>query len=184
MSYGFFIAADMPLEEVENPYHKSLSINEALAMGAVIDPEFLECVDDKDDPEGISWACTGLPFENGKIFNPEAADNFSLRDMSAVRCYSDLSYGVYVDWDSSLESISEGLIEYIRKLLLETSCVEIWHVWWGDCSDKVESKTLSIQELKPCHIVELKESPIFDPKFKTTYDGDYFLTFYCLKIIA
>lgn len=151
MSYGFFIAADMPLEEVENPYHKWLSLNQAHEIGAVIDPD--------------------------------AADNFSLRDMSDVRCYSELSYGVYVDWDGSLESISQGLIEYIRKLLLETSCVEIWHVWWGDCADKVQSKTLSIQELMPCHIVELKESPIFDPKFKKTYDGDDFLTFYCLKII-
>lgn len=125
MSSIFYMASDYPLEERPNPNYKTLSVNEALAIGLEV-PEFLlKSGFDRDRPDVILWS-EELDTQD------KLDDDFSIYtlDASMDDLYTEKKYRAALEWDYT-EGRAEKVIQYIREHLEHTDELELWHVWVG-----------------------------------------------------
>ena len=124
MSAIIYIASDYPLKEVPNPHLKTLSVNEALAIGIEDIPEqLLEPGFDRDKPDVLLWSDT-IDTQS------QLDDDFSIwpLDSSTEDIYTEKPYRVYLEWDYT-KGRAEKVIQYIRKHLQHTSEVEICYTY-------------------------------------------------------
>lgn len=153
MSAIFYIASDCPLKEVSNPHIKTLSVNEALAIGLEDIPEqFLEPGFDRDKPDVLLWS-------DITDTQSQLDDDFAiwLLGSSTEDIYTEKPYRVYLEWDYT-KGRAEKVIQYIREHLEHTSEVEIWHVWLGNgVYPKIRKCTIPIGEFTADDLKELSD---------------------------
>lgn len=163
MSVGIFIAANVYLEEIKNPHHIKLSINEAINIGLDVGEEILSTDIDKDLPDTILWIDTELIMDNGRLIDGDFEDDFALLIESNTLYYCDKIFGVYIQWNHFTKERANKIIEYIKNILLKTDCVEIWNVWLSDCDPPhIETTIINIKQLQPIHIKQITESHPWD----------------------
>lgn len=168
MSSLFYIASDYPLKEVSNPHLKTMSVNEALAIGMEGIPEqLLEPRFDRDKPDVLLWS---------DIIDTQSQldDDFSIwpLDNSTEDIYTEKLYRVYLAWDYT-KGRAEKVIQYIREHLEHTSEIEIWHVWVGDgVLPKIRNCTIALDEFTSDDLKELSDLEVWQKP----------ITHYCFTI--
>jgi len=170
MSALFYIASDYPLGEVSNPHYKTLSVNEALAIGMESIPEqLLEPGFDRDKPDVLLWSDT-LDTEN------ELDDDFSIwpLDSSMEDIYTEKKYRACLEWEYT-SGRAEKIIQYIREHLTNTAELEIWYIWMGNgVYPKIRKCEIPIDELTPDDLKELSDLEVYREP----------ITHYCFVITA
>ncbi|MFY9946894.1 MAG: hypothetical protein WAL07_12620 [Exiguobacterium chiriqhucha] len=136
MSEFQFITSDRLLKEVENPYIKFLSINEAIKKGVIL-PDMLTDDEDLDRDEKILM----------NVESEEQLDEIEIKrdlyyDVENVEAYSEKPHVVELRWRYS-DARAEQLVEYITDHLKTAGEVEIWKVWIDEqTAPNVQSITL------------------------------------------
>lgn len=170
MSAIIYIASDYPLKEVPNPHLKTLSVNEALAIGMEdISGQFLEPGFDRNKPDVLLWS---------DIIDTQRQldDDFAIwpLDSSTEDIYTEKPYQVYLEWDYTKDR-AEKVIQYIREHLQHTPEVEIWHVWVGDgVRPKIRNCTIALDEFTADDLKELSDLEVCQEP----------IPHYCFKIKA
>ncbi|WP_214712880.1 MULTISPECIES: hypothetical protein [unclassified Exiguobacterium] len=139
MSEFQFITSDRLLKEVENPYIKFLSINEAIKKGVIL-PDMLTDDEDLDRDEKILM----------NVESEEQLDEIEIKrdlyyDVENVEAYSEKPHVVELRWRYS-DARAEQLVKYIVDHLETADEVEIWKVW-VDEQTKPSVKTIARDEL-------------------------------------
>lgn len=180
MSFCLFLASDAPLEALENPHHKSFSINEAKALGILSEHNpLLPDTIDPDKPDVIFYQDYEVTYENG-CCDGDADDNFGLYPIDPVEKvhqYTKKPYAVSIDWHYGTLGRAERILAYIKKAMEHTNSMELWSVWLSDGEDlDIKRKTIPLSTLKAEDIFSLNFSPfIYDPETG-------FLPAYCILI--
>ena len=183
MSICTFIAADIALDEIINPHYKTLSVNDALAIGVEINEELLSSEIDRNTPNVILWSDTELVLENGKVFDGDLDDDFALLTMADTLHYCDKAFGGYIEWHYYTEGRAKKIIKYIDGVLNKTDCVEIWNVWLSDYDPpKIRTISISIKDLQPIHIKQIAESNPWNNKSIINVFGPDTPIHCCLRI--
>jgi len=151
-----YIASNYPLQEVENPHCKSLSVNEALAMGIEVDDFLLRPGYNRDEPDVILWSDTEIVIDaDGGGLD----DDFSIFKLSdeTEDVYTEKKYRAYVEWAICTKGRCQKLIDYIREQLTHTDEIELWNIWMGN-GDRphIKKRTISIDELTPDEVIDLE----------------------------
>ena len=108
-----------------------------------------------------------------------ADDNFFLHPFREMGAYTDKAYAVSLEWYYT-EGRAGRIIDYIRRAMEQTDCIQLWRVWlqdWYDFEERpyIIKSALSPEELSPADLRELEEAVIWkgqDPRPR----------FYCLEI--
>lgn len=156
MSSVFYMASDRPLKERPNPNCKTLSVNEALAMGMDVPGFLLEPGFDRDKPDVLLWS-DDLDTQ-GKL-----DDDFAIYalDPSMDDIYTEKKYRAALQWDYT-EGRAKKVIQYIREHLEHTDELELWHVWVGlDAFPKIRKCPISLDELISDDLKELSELEVW-----------------------
>lgn len=186
MSHCIFIATDIALEELHNPHYNYYSINEALKLGIDLSGYHFNADVDLDSPKTILFCDfeINIDTDTGSIFDGDADDNFALLQFRETRDYCHKPYGVYLEWNYFTEGRGRRIIEYIKKLTIQTNCVEIWSVWLGAENPKIITNVIKNDDLKTCHIKEFIDLDNFDSNILLKEDEYCKEIYYCLKILV
>lgn len=108
-----------------------------------------------------------VDIDKGTIFDGGADDNFSLRCFASVADYTEKVYGVCLEWVYYTDGRANKLIDYIKGVLKETDCVEMWCVWLTDYYEYedrpfIHNKSISIADLTETHIKEMDNAEIWN----------------------
>lgn len=123
-----------------------------------------------------------INLDNGTIFDGGADDNYNLLAFDEVDLYCKKKYGVYLELPQFTEGRARGIMDYIRAVLLQADCVEIWNVWlmgnWEyDDRPYIRKSTIHMEELTVDDMKEIINAENWDNKDKNRP------SFYCLEII-
>ena len=93
-------------------------------------------------------------------------DNYFLLPFNDVSDYTDMKYGVYLEWDYT-DGRAEQILKYIQESLKETEAVEFWHIWLMDYyeyedSPVIHKRTISIGEMTIQDIKTLNDADIWN----------------------
>lgn len=107
-----------------------------------------------------------IDIDNGTIDDGGADDNYFLFPFNDVSDYTDMKYGVYLEWDYT-DGRAEQILKYIRAALKETEQLEFWHVWLGDYyeyedSPVIHKRMISIKEMTIQDIKEIDGADIWN----------------------
>ena len=178
MSVFLYIASAAPLGEYQNPHHKLISVNEALALGMegipdhMLAPRF-----DRDAPGVMLWSDAPIKIEiiDGRAIVDDGGfdDDFVIFPVEKMA-----DFLTEKEFCSCLElSYTEGranrLIEYLREQLEYTDEVELWHLWLSDdFTERTRTTKIPADELTARDIKELLDIDVWqEPR-----------THYCLTI--
>lgn len=132
MSRLTYIASDFPLEEMENPHIKLLSVNQALEMGIKVHEFLLEPSYDRDKPNVILWV------DDDKNFGEISIRPFCKGDI-LDDIYTEKKFYAHLEWEYT-DYRAEKLIKYIKSHLIDANELELWNIWLGECFDESEPK--------------------------------------------
>lgn len=143
MSLFTYISGDLPFEELSNSHIKTLSVNQAIALGLEVDDFLLEPSFDCDEPDVILW-----------VEKEENLCDLSIRPFERNDIYDDLHsekrYFAELEWEYTQSRVEE-LIAYIVKYLLKADEVELSRVWLGgwdyELPYKIKSRRISVSDL-------------------------------------
>lgn len=187
MSYLVALASDWPLETLENPHMKMLSVNEALEQGIEVPKSMLMDYEiDRDEPGMIMWSDIEpvIDFEKGIFDMPDPEDNF---DIWPIDTGDDLQskrpYLAAVEWSHCTPERAEMLLDYIRRHLETAEEIELWHTWMGGGGESeypplVKTTEISLDKLSAEDISALCETDVFEKYFDNVDIGKQ----YCLLI--
>lgn len=152
MSWFTFISSDYPLEEVENPYIKLLSVNEAMEKGIDL-PGFAPFLSDidRDKPGVVLW-----------VEKEESLGEITIRPIDNASYVGslpgNLKYCSALEWSYSDERAKQ-LIRYVRKHLELSNEIEIWHIWLNNNGMEmtVNKRDIHKNNLLPTDFKELLE---------------------------
>ena len=107
-----------------------------------------------------------INLDNGTIDDGGADDNYFLLPFLEVSDYTDMKYGVYLEWNYT-DGRAEQILEYMRNALEETEQLEFWHVWLGNYyeyedSPVIQKRTISIAEMTIQDIKEINDADIWN----------------------
>ena len=124
-----------------------------------------------------------INIDNGTIDDGRADDNYFLFQFNDVSDYTDMKYGVYLEWDYT-DGRAEQILNYMRAALEEAEQIEFWHVWLGDYYEYEDSPvihkwTISIREMTIHDIKEISNADIWNHPDKYIPSRP---SFYCLRI--
>lgn len=156
MSSIFYMASDHPLKERPNPNCKTLSVNEALAMGLDVPGFLLEAGIDRDKPDVLLWS-------DELDTQDKLDDDFSIYtlDASMDDLYTEKKYRAALQWDYT-EGRAEKVIQYIREHLEHADEVELWHVWAGlDAYPKIRRCPIALDEFAVDDLKELSDLEVW-----------------------
>lgn len=140
MSQFTFLASNAPLENVENPHLKRLSVNEAVTQG-IERPKMLPDNIDRDKPNVLLWVDDEESIGDLAIFEAK---------WCKYKSYSpNMEYNSIIQWVYTDERAKQ-LISYIRKHLETTDSVEIWHICLDSDNEiigKPENIIIDVNEL-------------------------------------
>lgn len=119
------------------------------------------------------------------VHDDDTDDNFTLRKFGDVSYYTDMAYGVCLEWAYYTEGRAKRIIKYISDVLRHTDTVEVWHVWLdGFCGfyddderPVIKKKTLHIDEVTLEVIKELDDAEIWQNNYLKRP------VFHCLRIV-
>ena len=166
MSHLTYLASDYPLEAVENPHDKLLSVNEALALGVKGIPEDLLAPGfDRDKPEVV--LCTDRRVDVdllGRVTDGGHDDDFCLLPFQEGEdVYTQKKHRVALGWHRYTRGRAEKIIEYIKENLRHTDQVEIWRIWMGaDETPTICSLTIPVSKLTHQDIYEIDSRDVVD----------------------
>lgn len=170
MSALFYIASDHPLKEVPNPHFKTLSVNEALAIGLKDIPELcFEPGFNRDKPDVLLWSDI-LDTQD------QLDDDFGIWPLSSSTedIYTNKKYRVCLEWEYT-KGRAEKVIQYIREHLEHAAEVEIWYVWLGNgVYPKMRNCTIALDEFTSDDLKELSDLEVSREP----------ITHYCFTITA
>ena len=159
MSQCTFIAADVPLVEVNNPYYSTFSIKEAISAGIALDEDILDCGIDLDEPD-VVLACALASGE-------DPADNFSLLEFPFARRYCGMDCAVSIEMGFTKTNGSgdmtpekaERIADYVREVLTRTDAVELWTVWLsGYDPPRIKERRVSLRDFTGADVEEIYSS--------------------------
>jgi len=178
MSVFLYIASDAPLSEYQNPHHKLVSVNEALALGMEGIPDhMLTHGFDRDAPGVLHWSEAPITISvvDGKAIIDDGGfdDDFMIFPVEKMA-----DFLTEKKFFSCLElSYTAGranrLIEYLREQLEYTDEVELWHLWLSDDltvrtrTTEIPTGELTFRDIKELLDIEVWQEP---------------LTHYCLTV--
>lgn len=121
--------------------------------------------------------------DDGTIYDGGTDDNFTLREFREVSDYTDKQYAVCLQWRYT-EGRAKRIIGYIRDVLRNTDCVELWHAWllgWYEYEDRpvIHRQTIPVGELTVELIRDLVDSDIWNTPDKRNPERP---SYYCLTI--
>lgn len=107
-----------------------------------------------------------INLDNGTIDDGGADDNYFLLPFHDVSDYTDMKYGVYLEWDYT-DGRAEQILKYMRTALEETEQLEFWHVWLGDYyeyedSPVIHKRTISIKKMTIQDIKDINGADIWN----------------------
>jgi hypothetical protein len=155
MSQFTFFASNAPLENIENPHAKSVSVNEAIALGMDI-PKFMLSDFDRDKPDVLLW--TDDDFDLGDITIFEA--NWCKYPSYSAR----MKYNSIVEWVYT-EERAKQLIAYIKHHLESTDSIEIWHIWLDSGNEimgQPENVVILMNDLTPLKLAEFLKDDCYE----------------------
>jgi len=163
MSYITFIASDLPMGDVENPYVKQLSINEALAINADVPGFLLDSAEiDRDDTSVILWVDSEDGLGDIRIKSGTLADFLSDNGFLPV---TNLQYFSSLEWQYT-EKRAKRLISLIREHLKKADAAEIWHIWLGtevgERKQEVRGRYVHADELIPDDFEKMVIGGLYD----------------------
>ena len=180
MSFLVALASDKPLEVLENPHMKMLSVNEALEMGIEVPKSMLADFEiERDEPGMIMWSDIEptIDIEKGIFDMPDPADNF---DIWPIDHGDDLQtkreYIAAVEWSRCTPERAEMLLDYIRRHMESAEELELWHSWMGGGGEEeypplVKSSEKCLAEPSVEDICEFCETNVFERYFENVDIG-------------
>lgn len=164
MSLMLYLASDAPLDTVQNPHCKRLSVNEALEMGITEIPEHLLAPGfDRDMPDVILWSDINIVIdtENGTLDDGGFYDDFEIYDMGDRYgpTESEKEYKVVIEC-SLTEGRAKNILEYIRAQLQHSNEIELWSIWLGDYDQKISWYEAKIEEFTAEDLMEIADLPL------------------------
>lgn len=164
MSLMLYLASDAPLDTVQNPHCKRLSVNEALEMGITDIPEHLLAPGfDRDMPDVILWSDINIVIdtENGTLDDGGFDDDFEIYDMGDRYgpTESEKEYKVVIEC-SLTEGRAKNILEYIRAQLQHSNEIELWSIWLGDYDQKISWYEAKIEEFTAEDLMEIADLPL------------------------
>ena len=164
MSLMLYLASNAPLDTVQNPHCRRLSVNEALEMSITDIPEHMMAPDfDRDMPDVILWSDINIVIdtENGTFDDGGYDDDFEIYDMDARYGPTDSEKKFKVVIECSLTvGRAMRILEYIRSQLKQTYEVELWSIWLGDYDQKTVWYEAKIDEFTAEDLMEIAELPV------------------------
>lgn len=125
--------------------------------------------------------CLEIDTRKGTKFDGDRDDNYGLYHFQDVRGYTDLQYGVELQWFYYTPGRAKELIRYIADALRHCDRVELWTVWLMDFYEYEErpyyrTRTVSLRDLTCEDIAEVTEADVWrESKLRPVYD--------CLRIV-
>lgn len=136
LSSLMYIASNKPLEDIKNPHYKTLSVNEALAIGMAVPNFMLEPDFNRDEPGVLLWSDTEIILEAaGKEVNDGGLDDdFAILKLNDAMedIYTEKKHLAYIEWMKYTQGRAEKIIDYVKRGLEDTDDIEIWHIWMGN----------------------------------------------------
>ena len=164
MSLMLYLASDTPLDTVQNPHFRKLSVNEALEMGITDIPENILAPDfDRDEPDVILWSDANIVIdtENGIFDDGGYDDDFEIYDMDIRHGPTESLKDHRVVIECSLNlGRAEKILEYIKTQLEHTDEIELWSIWLGDYDQKISWYEAKIDEFTAEDLMEIVDLPI------------------------
>lgn len=153
MSLLQFIASDVPLKNIENPYIKWMSINQAIKNGYKVEEELIENPKvDKDDESMLMFCDSMEHFEELEIIEK--------RTFRHNEYYTKKKYCSEITWRYT-DQRAKKLLEYIHDHLKESNEIELWRIWIDDNSTPIIYKVTE-NELRLKHIKKIFKQDVFD----------------------
>lgn len=125
MSTIYYFASEEKLEQLDNPYIQSLSVNQALQLGIQVD---LECFDetlDCDEPDVILYCSDEQKFGYPSIYELQKEDYYENIGTEKQFC-------VQLQADVRSNEVLTIVLEYIQKQKKRCQEIEVWNVWLGE----------------------------------------------------
>lgn len=170
MSLMLYLASDDPLDTVQNPHCKRLSVNEALEMGITDIPEHLLAPGfDRDMPGVILWSDINIVIdtENGTFDDGGFDDDFEIYDMDVRHGPTESLKEFRVVIECSLNPGRAGMIlEYIKEQLEHTDEIELWSIWLGDYDQKISWYEANINDFTAEDLLEIADLPVKEQPLK------------------
>ena len=133
---------------------------------------------EKEHPEYETFL--EIDTKKGTIYDGDRDDDFALLDFEDVNDYTDLQYGVILEWNYCTIGRAQQVIEYIRTALGDCEVVQLWTVWLMDYYEyderpRYKTREITLAELRAEDIQEISEVDVWgDDKVRPTY--------YCLSV--
>ncbi len=107
-----------------------------------------------------------INLDNGMIDDGGADDNYFLLPFRDVSDYTDMKYGVYIEWNYT-DGRAKQVLKYMKAALEETEQLELWHVWLRDYyeyedSPVIHKQTISVKELTIKDVKEINHADIWN----------------------
>lgn len=118
--------------------------------------------------------------KKGTIYDGDRDDDFALMKFEDVNDYTDLQYGVVLEWNYCTVGRARHIIEYIKTALCDCDVVQMWTVWLMDYYEyderpRYKIREITLAELSVEDIQEISEADVWgDDKIRPTY--------YCLSV--
>lgn len=128
MSVFTYLASNHPLEEIENPHVRQLSIHQALELGVKVPDFLLEPDLDREKPDVILFV------DDEENFGELSIHTFQRKDIYDD-IYTEKKYFAYLEWEYT-RNRAENLIQYIHRHLMEADEIELSQIWLGSGFDE------------------------------------------------
>lgn len=180
MSFLVALASDLPLETLENPHMKMLSVNEALEQGVEVPKSMLMDLEiDRDEPGMIMWSDIEpvIDFERGIFDIPDPDDNFDIWPIDhGDDLQSKKEYLAAVEWSRCTPVRAEMLLDYIRRHMESAEELELWHSWMGGGGEEeypplVKTEEKSLADITAEDICRLCGTDVFERYFENVDIG-------------
>ena len=156
------MVSDFPMKDVENPYIKLYSVNEALENGISLEDYVLNATTlNRDMPGVIKWAESEERF--GEITIRRAKRDWYTLVLGEYSP-TNLEYYSHLEWVYTEERAGK-LIEYIRGHLEKAEELELWDIWLGSGAGKTEEVNkhhVSVNDLTAADLEELFNGRRYD----------------------
>ena len=118
--------------------------------------------------------------DTGTVYDGGRDDDYALYNFTDVGGYSDLQYGVMIEWFYCTPGRARKIIEHIKSALTKCDRVEIWTVWLMDYYEYDErpyykTRTVSLEDLSVEDIKEIAEVNVWEASKERP-------TYYCLTV--
>ena len=119
--------------------------------------------------------------DEGTVFDGDADDNFYLHSFESVKDYTDKEFGVYLEWAYYTEGRAGLILKYIKDVLENTDCVELWHVWLMDYYEYDERPVIKSEKITFDELTVDDINQIDNAKIWNNLDGNR-PSYYCLRV--